>query len=816
MFNKFHGPAKISYGGAFGEVAFGEIGRRTAALFCRCGKGRGLRTSAYAQNVVGKERRVMADGCCSQEKRPERETGAEASCCGGHCEEAEEAKRSCCGVHHDGGDVEPSPTAKYFCPMCPGVESDKPGDCPMCGMALERNPAYAGGGDGSAEEAVEIRSLARRFWISAALTVPVVFIAMGHMLPGGDPTAWVPAGWGPWLEFVFATPVVVWAGGIFFVRGWRSVVHRSLNMFTLISLGVGAAYVYSAAAVLVPGVFPESVRQNGAVGLYFEAAAVITTLVLLGQLLEAKARSRTGGAIRALLDLSPKTATRVRDGEEETVPVADVAEGDLLRVRPGERIPVDGSLTEGKSAVDESMVTGEPVPVEKDKGDAVVGGTVNQTGSFVMRAEKVGAETMLARIVRMVAEAQRSRAPVQKTVDRIAAWFVPVVVAVAVAAFFVWWLAGPEPSLAYAVVNAVAVLIIACPCALGLATPMAIMVGVGRGAERGVLVRNAAVFERARSVTTLVIDKTGTLTAGKPAVTDVIPAEGVGNDELLGLAAALERHSEHPLAAAIVTAAKDADIGIAEAQNFEAHSGGGVTGTVGGERVVLGKPAFVEEQGAEVPPALAERVESLRCSARTVVAVARDDTVLGLIGLADPVKPTSKAAIRSLHGLGIRIVMATGDHEGTARAVAAELGIDEIRAGLDPAAKRALVDELRGGGAVVAMAGDGINDAPALAAADVGIAMGTGTDVAIESAGITLVKGDLAGVAAALRLSRATTRNIRQNLFFAFVYNSLGVPVAAGILYPFFGILLNPMIAGAAMSLSSVSVIANALRLRRM
>ncbi len=745
----------------------------------------------------------MAGGCCSKDEvpeQPEPEAGAEASCCGGH---------------HGDGEVEPSATAKYFCPMCPGVESDKPGDCPKCGMALERNPTYVGDGDASEEEAAEIRALARRFWISAALTVPVVFIAMGHMLPGGDPTAWIPAGWGPWLEFLFATPVVVWAGGIFFVRGWRSVVHRSLNMFTLISLGVGAAYVYSAAAVLVPGVFPESVRHNGVIGLYFEAAAVITTLVLLGQLLEAKARSRTGGAIRALLDLSPKTATRLRDGDEETVPVADIAAGDLLRVRPGERIPVDGTVTEGRSAVDESMVTGEPLPVEKSGGDAVVGGTVNQTGSFVMRAEKVGAETLLARIVQMVAEAQRSRAPVQQTVDRIAAWFVPAVVVVAVVSFFVWWLAGPEPSLAYAVVNAVAVLIIACPCALGLATPMAIMVGVGRGAERGVLIRNAAVFERARSVTALVIDKTGTLTEGKPAVTDVVPAEGVGKDELLGLAAALERHSEHPLAAAIVAAAKEAGAAAGEANDFTSHSGGGVSGTVDGESAVLGKPAFVEERGAALPEALRGRLEALREEARTVVAVARGDTVLGLIGLADPVKATSKDAIQSLHSLGVRVVMATGDHEGTARAVAAELGIDEIHAGLDPAAKREIVEELRRGGAVVAMAGDGINDAPALAAADVGIAMGTGTDVAIESAGVTLVKGDLAGVAAALRLSRATTRNIRQNLFFAFIYNSLGVPVAAGVLYPFFGILLNPMIAGAAMSLSSVSVIANALRLRR-
>lgn len=682
-------------------------------------------------------------------------------------------------------------------------------------MALERNPAYAGEDDGTDEEAAEIRGLARRFWISAALTVPIVFIAMGHMFPGGDPTQWIPGSWGPWLEFAFATPVVLWAGGIFFVRGWRSLVHRSLNMFTLISLGVGAAYVYSAAAVLAPGIFPETARQNGTIGLYFEAAAVITTLVLLGQLLEAKARSRTGGAIRALLDLSPKTATRVRGGEEESVPVADVQAGDFLRVRPGERVPVDGCVTEGKSAVDESMVTGEPLPVGKAKGAAVVGGTVNQSGSFVMRAEKVGAETMLARIVRMVAEAQRSRAPIQKTVDRIAAWFVPVVVGVAFVAFFVWWLAGPEPSLAYAVVNAVAVLIIACPCALGLATPMAIMVGVGRGAEMGVLVRNAAVFERARSVTVLVIDKTGTLTEGRPAVTDVIPADGVGEEELLGLAAALERHSEHPLAAAVFAAARKAGADIPDAFDFEARSGGGVSGTVNGRSAALGQPTFVEELGADMPATLKKRVNSLRGRARTVVVVARGDTVVGLIGLADPVKPTSEAAIQSLHDLGIRVVMATGDHEATARAVAAELGIDEIRAGLDPSAKRELVEELRGGGAVVAMAGDGINDAPALAAADVGIAMGTGTDVAIESAGITLVKGDLAGVAAALRLSRATTRNIRQNLFFAFVYNSLGVPVAAGILYPFFGILLNPMIAGAAMSLSSVSVIANALRLRR-
>jgi Cu+-exporting ATPase len=680
-------------------------------------------------------------------------------------------------------------------------------------MDLEPQEPAAGADD---EEEAALRALTRKFWTALALTVPVFVLAMGKMVPGFDPGHLLPAGAAMWVELALATPVVLWAGWFVFARGWASVVNRSPNMFTLISLGVGAAYLFSAVAVLFPGVFPGSFRHHGGeVGLYFEAAAVIVTLVLLGQLLEARARRRTGGALRALLGLGARTAHRLRDGREEEVPVEQIAPGDLLRVRPGEKVPADGVVTEGASHLDESMLTGEPMPVEKRPGDAVIGATVNQSGSFVMRAEKTGVDTVLSQIVGSVTRAQRSRAPVQRLADRVAAWFVPAVAGVAVLTFIVWALWGPAPALAYALVNAVAVLIIACPCALGLATPMSVTVGVGRAAQGGVLVRDAAAIERAGAVTHLVVDKTGTLTAGKPEVVAVVPAESVSDDEVLRLAAAVETHSEHPLARAVVREAEGRGLNVPEASGFASITAGGVAAEVGRQAVRVGKLGFLQEAGVRTDSPLSSAAEGLERKARTVVWVARGSDVLGLIAVADPVKPTTPDAVRRLHEAGVKVVMATGDNEHTARAVAAELGIDEVHAGVTPADKQRLVEDLRRQGAVVAMAGDGINDAPALAAADVGIAMGTGTDVAIESAAVTLVKGDLAGVARAVHLSRAVMRNIKQNLIFAFAYNALGVPVAAGLLFPFTGLLLSPMLAGAAMSLSSVSVIANALRLRR-
>ncbi|MGB5195519.1 MAG: copper-translocating P-type ATPase [Candidatus Deferrimicrobium sp.] len=700
---------------------------------------------------------------------------------------------------------------EWVCPMHPEIVRDAPGSCPKCGMALEPRTAAAG-----EEENAELVDMRRRFWISVALTIPLVLVAMGEHLPGHPIARIATMSTLGWLQLVLATPVVLWGGWPFFVRGWQSVVHRSLNMFTLIGLGVGVAYLYSLVAKLFPGIFPPSFRlEGGEVAVYFEAAAAIVTLVLLGQVLELKARSRTGAAVKALLGLSPKTARRLReDGSEEDVPLDQVHLGDRLRVRPGEKVPVDGVVLEGTSAVDESMVSGEAIPVEKNPGDRVVGATVNGTGSFILKAERVGAETLLARIVRMVAEAQRSRAPIQKLADRVAGYFVPAVVSIAVATAIVWGLAGPEPRMAHALVNAVAVLIIACPCALGLATPMSIMVATGKGATAGVLFRNAEAIEILRKVDTLVIDKTGTLTEGKPKLVTVDPAKGWDEKGLLRPAASLERGSEHPLAASIVAGSLERGVELAGVDSFESVTGKGVKGRVDGRSVSLGNRNLFESMGID-PGDLAEKAEALRKEGQTVMFVAVDGKAAGLLGVADPVKETTPEAIRQLHEEGIRIVMLTGDSRTTAEAVAGKLGLDEVMAEVLPDQKADAVKRLQGEGRIVAMAGDGINDAPALAQAQVGIAMGTGTDVAMESAGVTLVKGDLRGIVRARRLSRATMRNIKQNLFFAFVYNALGVPVAAGVLYPFFGILLSPVIAAAAMSFSSVSVVGNALRLRR-
>jgi len=698
--------------------------------------------------------------------------------------------------------------AVYTCPMHPEVRQVGPGSCPLCGMALEPEEITA-----EQPPNPELIDMTRRFWIGAALSLPVVVLEMGGHLFGithaiGQQTS-------NWLQLLFATPVVLWAGWPFFVRGWQSLVTRSLNMFTLIAMGVGAAWLHGVAATVAPGIFPPAFRgMGGAVAVYFEAAAVIVVLVLLGQVLELRARERTSGAIRALLDLAPKTARRLRpDGSDEEVGLDQVQVGDLLRVRPGDKVPLDGEVTEGRSNVDESMVTGEPLPVQKQAGAKVIGGTLNGQGSFVLRAERVGKETMLAQIVQMVAAAQRSRAPIQRLVDLVASWFVPAVIAVAVVAFVAWSIWGPPPALGFALVTAVTVLIIACPCALGLATPMSIMVGVGRGAGAGILIKNAEALERFEKVDTLVVDKTGTLTEGKPRVTAIRPVEGLEEAELLRLAASLERVSEHPLGAAVVQAAEERGLTLAAVEDFDAPSGKGVVGRVEGRKLALGNRRFLEELGVETA-ALTEEAEALRRDGATAILAALDGRAAGILAVADPVKETTPAAIAALHAEGLRIVMLTGDNRTTAEAVARRLGIDEVEAEVLPEEKGRVVERLRGEGRVVAMAGDGVNDAPALAAADVGIAMGGGTDVAIESAGVTLLRGDLTGLVQARRLSRATMRNIRQNLFFAFVYNSAGVPIAAGILYPFFGLLLSPIIAAAAMSLSSVSVIANALRLR--
>jgi Cu+-exporting ATPase len=700
----------------------------------------------------------------------------------------------------------------WTCPMHPEIEQDHPGDCPKCGMPLE--PKGGSGGDDHA--AREIRDLSRRFWIGVALTVPVLFLAMGGMIPGLHLDELIPKSVSKWIELVLATPVVLWAGSIFFVKGWRSIVNRSLNMFTLISIGVGASFLFSLVAVVAPGWFPESFRKNGEVGLYFEAAAVITVLVLLGQLLETKARNQTGQAIKVLLNLAARTAHHLRNGEEEEIPVDQLQPGDLLRVRPGEKVPIDGIITEGKSNIDESMITGEPIPVAKTDGDPVIGGTVNQTGTFVMRTEKVGSDTLLSRIVHMVAEAQRSRAPIQKLADTVAGYFVPSVVLIAVVTFMVWAVWGPAPALAYALVNSVAVLIIACPCALGLATPMSITVGIGRAAQSGILIRNAEAIETAEKVDTLLTDKTGTLTAGKPRVIGRYIPDGGDEDEMLALAASLEISSEHPLARAIVDEAKEAGLTIPDTTDFQSTTGGGVSGEIEGHTIRVGKEGFLRDNQIRIPDDLAARSSTLQEDAQTVVWVASDDEAIGILGISDPIKETTPAAIAALHERGIRVIMATGDNQKTGEAVGRALGIDEVRAGLSPRDKITIIRELKANGAVVAMAGDGINDAPALAEADVGVAMGTGTDVAIESAAITLVKGDLSGIVKAVGVSRAVMKNIRQNLFFAFIYNGVGVPIAAGVLYPFTGTLLSPMIAGAAMSFSSLSVITNALRLRSM
>lgn len=702
---------------------------------------------------------------------------------------------------------------QWTCPMHPEVVQDVPGNCPICGMALEQK-TVAGPEE---EESAELRDMRRRFWISVILTAPVLLSAMGDMIPGrplellGSPQTF------KWFEFLLATPVVLWGAWPFFVRGWQSVINRSLNMFTLIGLGVAVAYLYSMVALLFPWIFPASFQtEGGVVAVYFEAAAVIVTLVLLGQVLELKARSQTSAAIKALLGLAPKTARIIReDGTEEDVPLDQVQRGDKLRVRPGEKIPVDGVVLEGSSSVDESMVTGEPMPVKKRPDDKLVGATVNGTGSLVMKAERVGSETLLAQIVEMVAQAQRSRAPVQKLVDVVASYFVPAVVATAAVTFIVWGIFGPDPRMAHALINAVAVLIIACPCALGLATPMSIMVATGKGATLGVLFKNAEAIEVMKKVDTLVVDKTGTLTEGKPKLVAVEPAEGRDEQTVLQLAASLERGSEHPLAAAIVEGAKKRGLTLTDAQGFESFTGKGVSGTVDGIEVVLGNQRLLEDQGLNVEPLL-EKAESMRGEGETVMFVAADGQPAGLLGVADPIKDTTLEAINQLHEEVIRIVMVTGDSKTTASAVANKLGLDTVMAEVLPDQKAEEVKRLQADGGIVAMAGDGINDAPALAQAHVGIAMGTGTDVAMESAGVTLVKGDLRGIVRARKLSRATMRNIKQNLFFAFVYNALGVPIAAGVLFPFFGVLLSPMIAAAAMSFSSVSVVGNSLRLRRL
>lgn len=697
--------------------------------------------------------------------------------------------------------------SEYTCPMHPEIIRNAPGACPICGMALE--PILP-----SDEPSEELTDFTRRMWIAAGAAMPLVILAMGAMvgLPVRD---WIGHQTANYLEFALASPIVLWAAQPFFRRGWDSVVNRSPNMWTLISLGVAAAYLYSIAATFLPGTFPEQYRMGEGVGTYFEAAVVIVTLVFVGQVLELHARERTGDAVRALLDLTPKTARRILpDGSEYDAPLANISVGDRLRVRPGDAVPVDGTIIEGRSSLDESMLTGESMPVEKGPADRVTGATINKNGSLVIEAGKVGADTVLAQIVAMVSNARRSRAPIQGLADRIAAVFVPTVVAISVAAFLVWLILGPEPALVFAMASAVSVLIIACPCALGLATPVSITTAAGRGAQAGVLIKDAEALERMAGVDTLIVDKTGTLTMGKPRLTDTILLGDVQEIDLLSLAAALERGSEHPLAEAIVLGAEAMDAPRMEAENFEAVTGKGVRGNVGDRAVALGNAAMMKEMGLDTAPVEA-RADRLRAEGKTAMFIAVNDTLAGIVAVADPIKSSTAQAIRELHGLGLRVIMATGDNERTAQAVAGSLGIDEVRAGVLPAAKKDLIDQLRREGHQIAMAGDGVNDAPALAAADVGIAMGTGADVAMQSAGITLLGGDLMGIVRARKLASATMRNIKQNLFFAFAYNALGIPVAAGFLYPVTGLLLSPMIAAAAMSLSSVSVIANALRLRR-
>jgi len=720
-----------------------------------------------------------------------------------------------CGMALEPATLLAATRTEYTCPMHSEIVRPGPGSCPICGMALEPRTVTA-----TEEDNPELRDMTRRFWISLLLTFPLLAIAMADMLPGMPVEQALPKGWLPWvnlawIELFLATPVVLWGGWPFFQRGWASIVNRSTNMFTLIAMGTGVAYLFSLTATAFPGIFAASFRDmNGTPPVYFEAAAAIVTLVLLGQVLELRARSRTGAAIRALLGLSPKTARILHDGAEHDIPLDQVKPGDHLRVRPGEKIPVDGVVLEGTSSVDEAMITGESMPVAKEPGSRVIGATLNATGSFIMRAEHVGSETLLARIVQMVSQAQRSRAPIQRLADRVAAWFVPAVIATAVLTFVVWSFLGPEPRLAHALVNAVAVLIIACPCALGLATPMAIMVGTGRGARAGVLIKNAEALEILEKVNTLVFDKTGTLTEGKPTVESVVTVFGGDETELVRLVASLEQGSEHPLGSAIIAAAKENNIPLASVTDFQSHTGLGISGKLNGKTVAAGNEKLFQQ--LQLPmDALRLKAEDLRRDGQTVIFVAVDGRPAGLIGIADPIKPSTPQALHDLKAAGLRIVMLTGDSRSAAKAVAAKLGIDDFEAEILPEKKSEVVRRLQKQGRTVAMAGDGINDAPALAQADVGIAMGTGTDVAMESAGVTLVKGDLAGIVRARRLSQATMRNIRQNLFFAFVYNLLGVPIAAGVLYPFFGLLLSPILAATAMSFSSVSVITNSLRLRK-
>ncbi len=699
----------------------------------------------------------------------------------------------------------------WTCPMHPQVRETSNTGCPICGMTLEPETVSLS----AEEDTAELDSMTRRLWVGAALSIPLFIYAMGDLIPGKPFEGLLPGAWPQWIQFALATPVVLWGGWPFFVRGVQSVRTMNLNMFTLIALGVGVAYLFSIVATLTPGIFPDTFRgMHGQVAVYYEAAAVITTLVLLGQVLELRARSQTSGAIRALLELAPPTAHRINeDGSEEEVSIDHLHEGDRLRVRPGEKVPVDGEIIEGKSSVDESMVSGEPIPVEKNVGDNVTGGTVNGTGGFIMKATRVGEDTMLSQIVKMVSEAQRSRAPIQRLADTVSGWFVPAVVVIAVVTFIAWSLFGPEPAMAFAIVNAVAVLIIACPCALGLATPMSIMVGTGKGAQNGILIKNAEALETFEKVDTIVVDKTGTLTEGRPKLVLVEPQSPFSDVELLSLSASVEKGSEHPLATAIVEGAEERGAEVKKATGFASVTGEGVEADVDGRKVALGNAKMMKRVGA-FDDNIAATAEDYRREGQTVMFIAVDGNPAGLIGVADPIKKTTPDAIRALHDAGIKVVMLTGDSRATAEAVGAKIGIDEIHADVSPEDKNRIVRELQEAGAMVAMAGDGINDAPALAQADIGIAMGTGTDVAMESAGVTLVKGDLRGVARARRLSQATMRNIRQNLFFAFIYNTLGVPVAAGVLYPLFGLLLSPMIAAAAMSFSSVSVIGNALRLR--
>ena len=698
--------------------------------------------------------------------------------------------------------------AIYTCPMHPEIRQAGPGSCPICGMALEPEVASL-----DAPPNPELADMTRRFWIGLVLALPAIVLEMGGHLVGGhgliDPTL------SNWIQFAFATPVVLWAGWPFFVRGWQSLVTRHLNMFTLIAVGTGVAYLYSVVGTIAPGIFPATFRgHGGAIAVYFESAAVITVLVLLGQVLELRAREATSGAIKALLQLAPKTARRIGDdGADHEVEIDTLAVGDRLRVRPGEKVPVDGVILEGRSALDESLVTGESMPVTKEAGGKVIAGTLNQSGGFVMRADKVGRDTLLSQIVQMVADAQRSRAPIQRLADQVAGWFVPVVIAVALIAFGAWAWFGPEPRMAFGLVAAVSVLIIACPCALGLATPMSIMVGVGRGAQAGVLIKNAEALERMEKVDTLVVDKTGTLTEGKPKIVAIVPAEGFDEAEILRLAASVERASEHPLADAIVRAAKERNLDLGKVDQFDSPTGKGATGKVDGKTIVLGNANFLKSLGIDALP-LNDRSERLRGDGATVINIAVDGKLAGLFAIADPVKPSTPDALKALAAEGIRVIMLTGDNRTTANAVARSLGIADVEAEVLPDQKSAVVAKLQKAGRIVAMAGDGVNDAPALAAAEVGIAMGTGTDVAMESAGITLLKGDLGGIVRARRLSQATMSNIRQNLFFAFIYNAAGIPIAAGILYPTFGLLLSPIIAAAAMALSSVSVVGNALRLR--